>query len=422
MSKRIVLYSMGYRGDVLPFVPVGRALAERGHAVRFVCPTEFHALFEGEPFTCGSPGFELSPRLLDRYGGFVARWGTRLGGVMLPRLYLSELTVPHLEEYFEAIDAELAGADLLVSHGISHIVGGPAAQRRDVPSVVLDQFPMLMPSRTTPLPVLPDLGRRGNGLAWRAMASPRVSVTPPFRDVRAFVKRLGLDSRGWTFFDARVSRHSTIGLFSRHYVEPHADWPDWYHVAGFTPWLGPPDQTLPDDVARFLDDGPPPVLVTLGTNAATAHPNLFVEAAAALRDGDSRGLLLTSNDDVANHVRANLPAGDRHGVWPFVPLGPLLDRVAAVVHAGGIGTVGPVLLAGKPSLVRPAVTDQIWHGRRLQQLGVGMVTKRPKDLTVGIRRLVGDPSLRERASELQATLLTEDGPAAAADLVEAAVP
>src|SRR5206468_10096882 len=103
---------MGYRGDVLPFVSVARAMAEGGHDVRFVVPREFHAFVSDEPFRCVHSGTDFGPRILDDHAGYVARWGNRLGGVMLPRLYFDRLTIPYLDLLFEVIDAEIASADV----------------------------------------------------------------------------------------------------------------------------------------------------------------------------------------------------------------------------------------------------------------------------------------------------------------------
>ncbi len=47
---KIVVYSMAYRGDVFPFVPIASALARAGHEATYVVPREFHPLFRDEPF------------------------------------------------------------------------------------------------------------------------------------------------------------------------------------------------------------------------------------------------------------------------------------------------------------------------------------------------------------------------------------
>jgi UDP:flavonoid glycosyltransferase YjiC (YdhE family) len=48
----VVFYAMGYRGDVLPFVAIARAMGEAGHDVPFVVPREFHPLLRDGPFRC----------------------------------------------------------------------------------------------------------------------------------------------------------------------------------------------------------------------------------------------------------------------------------------------------------------------------------------------------------------------------------
>ena len=150
----------------------------------------------------------------------------------------------------------------------------------------------------------------------------------------------------------------------------------------------------------------------------SAPSALFSAAADALGSAGARGLILTSNDDIAGRMSAAIGAG--HGVWPFVPLGPVLDRCQAVIHAGGHGTNAAVLTAGLPSAIVPAVTDQVWHARRIEQLGVGVRVKR-RELGEAVRTLIADGGLRERAGALGRKLRAENGPAAAADLVEIAI-
>ena len=72
-----------------------------------------------------------------------------MGGVLL-RLYFGRFTVPHLDALFGAIDAELADADLLVSHPAASIVGAMSCERHGIPWIVGDLFPMLVPTATAP--------------------------------------------------------------------------------------------------------------------------------------------------------------------------------------------------------------------------------------------------------------------------------
>lgn len=175
---KIVVYTMAYRGDIFPFVPIASELARRGHAVTFVGPEELRDEFRSEPFAfvdsdCG----DLTPTKLDSHGDYIRRWGRVLSGGMLLRLYFGRLTIPRLPELFAAIDDAIDGADLLVSHPAASLVGRMACERRDVPWVVGDLFPMLTPTRTRapamlriPPPRGP-LSRAAVALAWRFASS-----------------------------------------------------------------------------------------------------------------------------------------------------------------------------------------------------------------------------------------------------------
>lgn len=416
--SRIVFHSMAHRGDVFPYVPIASELCRRGHDVTYVVPREFHPLFSAEPFRCVHSGTDFSPVALDEHGAFIARWGMRVGGAGVLRLYFGRFTVPHLDELFEAIDAELAGADLLVSHPAAALVGAMSCERRGLPWIVGDLFPMLVPTATAPPAGMPDLGRRANGAMWRL---GRSRIVDPLTSRRGFVKfrrALGLSTdSSWNVVDSRLSPHRNLGLASRHYVDAAADWPANYDLVGFTSWPGPDGGRLPDDVEAFLADGAPPVVVTLGTSGASARPEVFEQVAAVLDELGTRGVFLTSNEAIADRVRA-AGVGQRHGVWPFVPLAPLLPRACGLVQSGAHGTNALALEAGLASVIVPCMFDQLWHARRQSDLGSGIWVRRDRDLSAALRRLLTDASLGERARELGAKIGAEHGITTACDEIE----
>ncbi len=415
---RVVFYSMAHRGDVFPYVPIASELSRRGHDVTYVVPREFHPLFASEPFRCAHSGTDFSPVALDEDGAYIARWGMPLSGAGLMPLYFGRYTVPHLGALFEAVDAELVDADLLVSHPAASLVGAMSCERRGIPWIVGDLFPMLVPTATAPPAGVPNLGRRGNAAIWRLGQS---RVVGPLMSRQGFVdfrRSLGLRTdSGWNVAGARLSPTRNLGLVSRHYIDPAPDWPANYDLVGFTSWNGPDSGRLPDDVQSFLDAGPPPIVVTLGTSGASARPEVFEQVAAVLDSLDTRGIFLTSNAAVTERVRA---AGveRRHGVWPFVPLAPLLAHARGVVQSGAHGTNALVLEAGLPSAIVPCMFDQQWHARRQQSLGSGIWVRRDRHLAGAIRRLLTDESLSERAQEVGVEIRAEDGINAACDEIQ----
>ncbi len=411
---KIVVYSMAYRGDVFPYVPIASELARRGHDVVFVVPREFHPLFAGEPFRCAHSGTDFGPVMLDRHAAYVDRWGNWFGGAMMPRLYFGMLTVPDLDALYGALDAEMADADLLVSHPAASLVGSMVSERRGVPVIVGDLFPMLNLSEHSAMAGMPYMGRRVNRAMIRlarSRVSDRVTCAAGFRDFR---RDLGLPADDWNLMDGRLSPTSNLGLVPSVYLDHQPDWPDNYRLVGFTPWSGPDGGTLDDELVAFLDRGEPPVVVTLGTSAASARPEVFDAAVTALDDNGCRGVFLVSNAELAHRVGAL--AGDRHAVRAFAPLEPLLARSRAVVHSGAHGTNSLALLAGLPSVIVPCLFDQIVHARRQRELGTGIWVRRPRGLVKAIGHIVaGRGDHAARAAVMAEPIRAQNGTSAVAD-------
>ncbi len=416
-AKKIVVHSMAYRGDVFPYVPIATALAERGHDVVFVVPREYHPLFAAEPFRCVHSGTDFAPKALDEHAAFVNRWGNKLGGAVLLRLFFGVFTVPHLDVLYRAIEAEVADADLLISHPAAAVIGNMAAERHDVPVLVGDLFPMLLLSEFAPMAGAPYLGRRFNRAMIRMATSTFSDPMTCAAGIRDFRRGLGLSVDGWNILGARLSSTSNLGLVPPTYIERQPDWPDNYRLVGFTPWSGPDGGHVDDEVGAFLDDGDPPVVVTLGTSAATARPEVFDAAIAALDRLGLRGVLLTSTEELAE--RLGRKAGGRHLVRPFAPLEPLLEHARAIVHSGAHGTNSLALLAGVPSVVVPCLFDQVVHARRQDELGTGVWVRRRGDVAGSLERVLGASNgFDTRARAFAKDIAGADGVAAAVEEAE----
>ena len=420
----VVIYSMAYRGDVFPYAPIAAELARRNHRVTFLAPAELLPSLAADGVTLvDADAGEMCPSGLDHYGDYCARWGKVASGALLMPLYYRRLTVPRLDPLLDAIENVADGADLLLSHPGAAPIASMPFERRGIPFMVGDLFPMLV--RTSDHPpegLLPfrtgnsKLARHVNDLAWSAGRSPMAKWC--FNENQIVIKRraLGLPTDGWHVMNRRLSPTHNMAMVSPRYYPPASDWGEDYPFVGFTHWTRS-DDSLPEEVATFLRAGEPPVLVCLGTSAASAAPQVFERVARALDELGLRGLYLTSNESIAQRL------DDRAGVWPFVPVGPVLPHVRAVVHAGAHGMNSLVLAAGKPSVVVPVLFDQLWHARRHEQLGTGHHV-RGKVTVAKLRNAIAavlEDDTEPRAQEFAALLAAEDGTARACDEVEVAL-
>ncbi|HKY15898.1 MAG TPA: nucleotide disphospho-sugar-binding domain-containing protein [Microthrixaceae bacterium] len=336
-----------------------------------------------------------------------------MSGSLTVKLFIRDLCAVRLPQLVAAVDAALDDADVVVSHPAAALVSRIAAEPRGIPWITADMIPMLIPTGDHPPDPVPIPARwpSVNRFVWRRVGdgSALLGGESLFRAARA---NHGLETPKRYVFEGRISPRLHLGLVSSHYVDAPSDLPS-YRSTGFTAWTTPADALAPD-VAAFLDAGEPPVVVTFGTSASSAAPELFGVVAASLDRLGLRGLFLTGTESNAAGL-----AG-RDGVWPFVPLGPVLPRCRAVVQSGAHGTNALVLEAGLPSVVVPQLFDQVWHGRRVEALGLGRLVRRPsaERLSEAIEDITSDPSYADRARSFATLVADERGAERAADEIE----
>jgi rhamnosyltransferase subunit B len=198
-----------------------------------------------------------------------------------------------------------------------------------------------------------------------------------------------------------------------YFGQPAADWPASVTMGGFSHWTGRLDERLDPAIDEYLNSGEPPVLVTLGSSAASAAPEQFARIAAALDTLGLRSLLLVANDTNLAAVRgATMHSCSRRSA-------KFASRCRAAVVSGSLGTLAAVLSAGVPVVVVPQLFDQVWHGGRAEQLGVGLLARRPSRVAAAVARLESDPSFATRAHDLARSMANDNGAEHLANVIEA---
>jgi UDP:flavonoid glycosyltransferase YjiC (YdhE family) len=206
-------------------------------------------------------------------------------------------------------------------------------------------------------------------------------------------------------------------LFSGVLAARQGDWPPQTVVTGFPMYDQNGEGGLPPDLVRFLDAGPPPLVFTLGNSTATVAGRFFEDSIAAAGVLGRRAVLVGKRIDME---QATLPEG---AFWcEYAPFSQLLPRAAAVVHAGGIGTTGLAMRAGRPMLVVPFAHDQPDNAERLRRLGIARTIParryRASRSITELRHLLEEPSYSQRAEEVRDRMSEEDGVRVACDALE----
>ena len=392
---RTLLITTGSRGDVQPFLVLARALSEAGAHPVVAAPRRFDNLAA----RFGVEFIGLDDSILDLQDELVGAGPVRavrsLGRIRpLMRRWLNDLA--------ELAHGEAGRADIAVF--TQKVLGGASlAERLKIPGLPAQLIPTGPPTSAFRAPLAPvgtpRLLRRASWLLVGAAEAPWRRMVAQWRSAG-----LGLKTRPIPFSRIIASR-GILSAWSPRLLAAPPEWHSSQSPLGF--WRSRETGTLPPDIERFLADGPPPVVIGFGSMRHDDPARLAREVVDGLRRAGRKGILLAGWSGLSVSGGGDILAVEE------VPLGGLLPRAAAIVHHGGVGTVGAALHAGTPQVISPFFGDQSFWAGRLRELGVA---PRPLMRITGealAERLRAADALADTAGALGEVMADEDGCAAA---------
>jgi sterol 3beta-glucosyltransferase len=412
---KILISTLGSRGDVQPYLALAVGLQQAGHAATLVTSYNFADWIQ-------SYGVKVHPVRFS-VQEFMQKPETQAimksGGIRLFRMMrdIMRQTAEANDDFWQAAQ----DADFVAQSGTG-MGAMEIAQQRGIPVALAYLIPFA-PTRAFPSFFLSFRSSLGSGynhlthtlmhqVLWRSVGGP---MTNGWR------KRLGL--RPWRSYAEMLNYGRSLGTpvlygFSPSVLPKPPDWDEYQHIAGY--WLleAQPDWQPSPELLRFLESGPPPVYVGYGSINVGDPEDKTRLVLRALELSGQRGVLLTGWGGLTS-----LPASPKVLFVDNVPHAWLFPRMAAVVHHGGAGTTGAGLRAGAPSIITPFAGDQCAWAEQAVKLGVGPRAPEIKKLTAeklaeAIRAAVSDSAMRARAAALGEKIRGENGVARAVEIIE----
>jgi sterol 3beta-glucosyltransferase len=412
----IAIIAPGSRGDVQPYIALGKGLQGAGHGVRLLTHRNFQMLasaygLEFWPVEANTQDIVQGDKmreLLEKGNLFtsMAQMAKEMKGGAL-RLAESGLAA------CQGMDGVLAGiGGLFIGLSLAEKLGLPFLQAYNVPLTPTRAFAgTLVPRLPSWLGSLNPLSHRlTRQIVWQA-------YRPADRLVRRQVLGLPASSLWGPFGSDRLAHGPILYGFSPSVIAPPPDWGRNVHVTGYW-FLDPPSDWTPSPaLVEFLQAGPPPVYIGFGSMSSKSPRQTADLVVQALARAGQRAVMLSGWGGL--HI---MDSGSVLMV-DSVPHAWLFPQVAAVVHHGGAGTTAAGLRAGVPSIIIPFHGDQPFWGQRVADLGVGPAPILRRRLTVerlaqAIHEAVTDSTMRQRAVDLGARIRAEDGVARAVAAVE----
>jgi vancomycin aglycone glucosyltransferase len=399
---RVLLSTVGTRGEVQPIVAVATRLRASGHEAVVCAPPDFREWVESLEI----PFVPVGPELRS-----TAEQGERVPPSPEERQRMIDGTVA---AQFAAVAAGADGCDLIVGGGALAIAAHSIAEHRGIRYVYVSFCPITLPSPHHAPPTYGMLDQKpadatvDNRTLWAEDAQRwNLLWVRPVDEHRA---QLGLGPVG----DVRDHIFTARPLLAADPVL--APWPDPADPDVFQTgaWILADDRPLDPELEAFLDAGEPPVYLGFGSIGAPEHiAPALIAAARALgrRTIVSRGWADLGLVDGAADC---LAVGE-------VNQQALFRRVAAVVHHGGAGTTTTAAAAGAPQVVVPQMYDQFYFARRVEELGIGSSHRDGGSLRAALARAL-EPEVRANARTVARAVRTDGASAAARRLAQITTP
>ncbi len=413
---KFALVGIGTRGDVQPYVCLGWELSRRGHEVTVVAPENMQTFVQRAGLRFATTGDDVESVLHQPEAVEMLATGKILRVMSWLGARSSELMEQRNENYRQATQ----DADLIVSHVLADEPLSALASARRIPLIPLYLSPLLRGS-THPPPLF--------------FARSRGPLTPLLHVVaESLFKKSGVEAalEMRKYFGKELPKHGfrdqvlrknlpALLSFSPAIVPRPKDYPpSVVSCPATTPTpalreaLG--ESGLPDDLMNWINQGPPPFYMGLGSIPVLDPPRMLDMVRSALEMIDSRAVICAGWTRFAKNVD-----DERLRIVGEIDHAALMSRCSGAMHHGGAGTTYASLRAGLPTFVTSVFFDQPYWGARVVDLGLGTTTpfKRltKKTLIRGLQFL-RRPEVVERAREIGEILRLEDGACDLADTLE----
>jgi UDP:flavonoid glycosyltransferase YjiC (YdhE family) len=406
---RIAILALGSRGDIQPYIALGKGLLADGHIVRLVTHDNYEKLVTAHgcefwPMRGNVQEFTESAemRALLEKGNFIAIMGHAAKAAKVAARNWAK----------EGLTA-CQGMDLIVA-GLGGLYIGVALCEKLALPLMQAYYVPFTPTNTFAGALAPAwLARLGKVANRFSHHLTRQMMWQQIRGADQAARQQVLELPAapfWGPYNSPCLQSTPILYgFSPAVIAKPPEWGKDLHITGY--WFLESEKNWfpPAALEEFLGRGPAPLYIGFGSMSSrkpveTAH--LILKA--VVQTGQ-RAVILSGWGGLKAE---NLP--DNVFVIDSVPHDWLFERVAAVVHHGGAGTTAAGLRAGVPSIIIPFFADQPFWGQRVAALGVGPQPIPRQQLTQerlaqAIQQAMGDATMRQRAAALGRNIRAEDG-------------
>jgi UDP:flavonoid glycosyltransferase YjiC (YdhE family) len=376
---KIVIITIGSRGDVQPIVALGKGLQDAGHTVTIATHGNFKGFVQEHGLIFGDIGANPK-KILESQSG--QDWLNSSNTIaLLSRM--RKLVKPFLAEAMSRSLSVCEDADIIISAVmgmflgpyISRELGKKHVEAYLQPFHPTAAFCSIYFPEMAHIPVMQGLynkltSRAAFYLIWKFFEK---SLLDANRQVFGHV------STKKPFYKIFQKDRLVLYGFSPSVIPRPNDWDDSIVVTGY--WFLSHSRTwsAEPELLEFLERGDAPVYIGFGSMVDEKSSIITKAIVNALRVCKKRAVLLSGWGGI-KAGDADVLSEDIYTVQS-VPHDWLFPRTSGIIHHGGAGTTASSLRAGVTTCITPFFDDQPFWGRRVSKLQVGPPAVLHKKLT-----------------------------------------
>lgn len=445
----IVIMVIGSRGDIQPFLKIGKILKDRyHHRVRIATHPTFRKFVEEdiglEFFSVGGDPSELMAFMVKNPGLIPSLETVKTGEIGRRRESMYQMFQGFWRACINATDDETDTSNLKMMGTkapfvADAIIANPpsfahyhCAERLSIPLHLVFTFPY-SPTQAFPHPLANIKSTNVDQSYVNFMSYPLVDLMT-WQGLGDLVNRFRVETLGlepvstlWAPGQLCRLRVPMTYLWSPGLVPKPADWGPEIDIAGYVFLDLASSYAPPQDLAAFLQrsDDRPIIYIGFGSISGIDDPaaltRMIFEAVstARVRAVISRGW---------GGMGDGMEKPDGVFMVDNVPHDWLFPQVDAVVHHGGAGTTAAGLRFGKPTMIVPFFGDQPFWSAMIAKAGAGAKESLPlkkldsDKFAAGIRQCL-EPDAKAKAEEIARSIQQEgDGAENAVDSFHRSLP
>lgn len=428
----IVVQVVGSRGDVQPFVALGKTLKEQyHHRVRLATHSTFKGFVEGnglEFFNIGGDPAELMAFMVKNPGLVPGVESLRGGEVGKRQREIFEILLGCWRSCMEAGDGMdldspdddnrdqphpfIADAIIANPPSFAHI---HCAEKLGIPLHLMFTMPW-SPTQAFPHPLAsvkssnadPNLTNLisytlVDALTWQGLGH----IINRFRE-----QNLRLEPVSLMYAPSILNRLRVPYTYcwSPALIPKPKDWGQHISISGFF-FLPLASTFTPDpDLLEFLEAGPAPVYIGFGSIVVDDPDTMTTMIFEAINKAGVRALVSKGWGGLG---KGDTCVPETVFMLGNIPHDWLFQRVSCVVHHGGAGTTAAGIALGKPTVIVPFFGDQPFWGAMIARAGAGPLPVPYKNLTADVLATsiveALQPSMQGQAAMLATSIVQEKG-------------